>query len=277
MYAVTAAEKVLEHIIVTGKEYIMQDFPMRVLSAPLGVTHLFFVGQAGFVVKSKSGQLLGMDLYLSDCVERVEGHIGFKRLMPKIMAPYDLPFHAVIASHPHFDHFDMDAIPYFMSNPHTKLFASVNCQKEMKRLMLPDTNAIYVKPGDMQICGDFKLTFINCDHGTGAPDAVGVIVTVDGKNLLFAGDTCLRLDRVKEYLSQGYLDFMAAPINGAFGNMDEEDCAALSDALRPGVTVPCHFGMFASHGGNPGKFHKIMQKKKLPYLLMTMGEEYTFA
>ena len=43
----------------------MNDFAIRVLTAPLGKTHLFSVGQAGFIIKSKSGQLLAIDLYLS--------------------------------------------------------------------------------------------------------------------------------------------------------------------------------------------------------------------
>ena len=68
----------------------MKDFALQVLTAPLGKTHLFSVGQAGFIIKSKSGQLLAIDLYLSDCVERVEGNVGFKRLLPKILNPDDL-------------------------------------------------------------------------------------------------------------------------------------------------------------------------------------------
>ena len=66
------------------------DFALKVLTAPLGNTFLFCLGQAGFIIKSASGQLLGIDLYLSECVERVEGHIGFKRLLPKLLEPFDL-------------------------------------------------------------------------------------------------------------------------------------------------------------------------------------------
>ena len=114
------------------------DFALKVLTAPLGKTHLFFVGQAGFIIKSASGQLLGIDLYLSECVERIEGHIGFKRLLPKLLEPFDLQFDCLIATHPHYDHFDMDAIPQMMSNHITQLFASVECEKEVKRLKMLD-------------------------------------------------------------------------------------------------------------------------------------------
>ena len=254
----------------------MNDFAVRILSAAQGKTHLFAAGQAGYVIKSKSGQLLAWDLYLSECGERMEGHIGFKRLLPKILLPQEISFDWIVASHPHFDHFDMDSVPILMSSPKTKLFASIECRKEAERLFMKHDRTAYVRPGETYSAGDFTLHFINCDHGTGAPDAVGAVITVDGKNFFFAGDTCLRLDRIPEILSFGNIDVMIAPINGAFGNLNEHDCALLSRNVRPVLTVPCHYGMFAAHGGNPRLFMEYM-KEECPdnsYLLMCMGEEY---
>lgn len=251
----------------------MNDFAIKILTAPLGHTCLFAAGQAGFIIKSASGQLLGIDLYLSECVERVEGHVGFKRLLPRIIEPFDLEFDVVIATHPHFDHFDVDAIPLMMSNKRTRFFGSVNCKQEIERLNINDRIS-YVVPGDQHKAGDFDIQFVNCDHGTGAPDAVGVIITVDGKRIYETGDTCLRLDRVDEYKTYGPFDVMIAPINGAYGNLNEQECAELSNALKPKLTVPCHYGMFASHGGDPGKFCEIMkvQYPKNNFELMAMGE-----
>ena len=116
------------------------DFATQILTAPLGKTHLFAVGQAGFIIKSKKGTLLGIDMYLTDCVERVEGHVGFKRLTPKVLMPTDIQFDYVVATHPHYDHFDMDAIPVLMSNSHTKLIASLNCKQETERLLMVQDN-----------------------------------------------------------------------------------------------------------------------------------------
>lgn len=256
----------------------MNDFAIRVLTAQAGKTHLFSVGQAGYIIKSGSGQLLGIDMYLSECVERVEGHMGFKRLLPKILSPLDLEFDVVITTHPHKDHFDIDAIPEVMSNKRTQLLASVDCSELIRELEMTEENVTYVKPGDSRTIGDFKIDLTNCDHGTGAPDAVGVIVTVDGKRIVEVGDTCLRLDRVSEYQSQGQVDVLISPINGAYGNLNEIECAKLSDAVKPALIIPCHYGMFASHGGDPGKFYQIMteQYPEQKFLLMAQGERYTF-
>ena len=255
----------------------MTDFAIQVLTAPIGKTHLFSVGQAGFIIKSAVGQLLAMDLYLSDCVERVEGNAGFKRLLPKILCPMDLQFDAVVATHFHRDHFDIDAVPSLMSNGKTRLFASEDCRESVKQLEMTDRNITYVKTGMTCECGDFSLEFVDCDHGTGAPLAVGVIVKVDGKIIFETGDTCLRLDRVDEFKTHGIPDVFIAPINGEFGNMNEYDCARFAEAMNAKLTVPCHYGMFASHGGNIGRFYEIMTKDypKLDFCMMAQGERMT--
>lgn len=255
----------------------MIDFASKVLNAEIGKTHLFSVGQAGYIIKSSKGSLLGIDMYLSECVERLEGNKGFKRLLPKILKPFDLIFDVVVATHPHLDHFDIDSIPMLMSNDKTHLMTSVETEQFVKRMMLPDKNISYVIPGDKKIIDDFEIEFVNCDHGSGAPDAVGVIITVDGIRIYEAGDTCLRVDYAEELTKKGPFDIMIAPINGAYGNLDERDCAVLADILKPKLTIPCHYGMFASHGGNPGLFYKIMTEEYSDnaFILMAQGEKIT--
>lgn len=244
------------------------------MSSPAGRTCLFSVGQAGYIIKSAYGQLLAIDLYLSDCVERTEGHMGFKRMLPKILRYDELIFDVVITTHPHLDHFDIDTIPGLMSSSYTRLYCSVNCKKLIQQTQMNyfDDKITYIKPGDRYLEGDFAINFVNCDHGSDAPDAVGVVVEVDGKKIYEAGDTCLRLDRINEIKKFKGLDVLIAPINGKYGNMNERDCIKLSKALRPGLTIPCHYGMFASHGGNSDLFYEEMEKTDLDYLIMTQGE-----
>ena len=249
----------------------MRDFATKVMTTK--GTNIFSVGQAGYIIKSESGQLLAIDLYLSNCVERVEGHKGYKRLLPQILNPSELTFDIVICTHPHLDHFDMDAVPEMLSKG-SKLFCSIDCEKLVKQLQMEYYNEqiTYVKPGDKVSVGDFDITFVNCDHGVGAPDAVGVVVNVDGKTIYEVGDTCLHLDRLEEI--PRLLDILIAPINGAYGNLNEEECTVLAEKVSPRVTIPCHYGMFASHHGDVGKFYDLMVAKKLPFILMQQGEQY---
>ena len=106
-------------------------------------------------------------------------------------------------------------------------------------------------------------------------EEVGVIISVDGKNILEVGDTSLHLDWKNEYLSIGPIDVLIAPINGAYGNLNEKEAAELAKCLRPKITVPSHFGMFPSHGGDSGVFIEYMRKEKMPYKILTMGEDWS--
>ena len=252
----------------------MKTLKDNILLAPLGKNYLFWVGQAGFIIKSATGKLIGIDLYLSECVEQVEGHVGYHRLMPQILDPKDIQFDIIIATHFHRDHFDVDAIPSLMSNGITQLFCAYDCLDDVNRLGVDKKRTTFVRPGDIHTIDGVKLTFIESDHGEGAPQETAVIITVDDKRICEVGDTSLHLDWKDMYLSEGSLNVLIAPINGAYGNLNEQENVILTEALRPGLTVPCHFGMFASHGGHPGLWKEIIETK-LPnqkYKIFTMGE-----
>lgn len=249
----------------------MLDLKTRVLTGTGPA--LFSTGQAGYIIKSSSGQLLAIDLYFSNCVERLEGHAGFKRLLPRILEASDLNFDVIICTHPHLDHFDIDAVPEMMGHG-SRLFCSAGCEKLIHQLRMGyyGNFITYVKPGDHEAAGDFDITFVNCDHGAGAPDAVGVVIKVDGKTIYEVGDSCLRLDRVSEIPAP--LDVLISPVNGMYGNMNSEDAVKLAEALKPKITIPCHYGMFASHGGDLKQFYELTAKRQIPALIMQQGEEF---
>lgn len=252
----------------------MIDFAKKVKKTPLGSTILYWVGQAGFIIRSKTGRIIGIDLYLSECVESVEGHVGYHRLMPQILGYDELEFDVLIATHFHRDHFDIDAMPGLMANGKTKLYCAYDCQDDVERLVIDNNRVQYVKPGDSFDMAGFHIDFIHSDHGAGAPLEAAPIVTVDGKHILEAGDTSLHLDWKDEYLKAGALDVLIAPINGAYGNLNEQENVDLTAVLKPKQTVPCHFGMFASHGGHPGLWKDLMEEQ-LPgqkYKIFTQGE-----
>ncbi len=243
--------------------------------AQLGKIHIFSLGQAGFLIKNAKGNLLAIDPYLSDSVERVEGSVGFKRLLPKILNPNDISLDILICTHHHRDHFDIDSVPMLMRQK-TLLLCPSDCYEDVVDKHIKIDNVKFIAPGDIVEQGGFKIKFINCDHGDGAPMAVGVLIEADGVRIVEVGDTRLRLDRVNEIISEGKVNVLIAPINGAYGNMNERDCVELANAVKPNIVIPCHYGMFASHGGNPGEFHKIITTESdLEYLLMTQGEKFT--
>ena len=151
----------------------MNEFETRLLY-PDGKTSLHYVAQAGFVLKSKKGTTVGIDLYLTDCVERFD---GFKRLSPKVMSP-SAKLDYVLASHWHLDHFDIDAMPLLMANGHTRLICTDDCRDHVKNLNLDKKRVTYVKAGDTVSCDDITVHAVFCDHGENTPLAVGFVFTM---------------------------------------------------------------------------------------------------
>ena len=241
------------------------------LMFPDGKTSLFFVVQAGFVLKSKKGTTMGVDLYLTDCVERFD---GFKRLSPKVMDP-STSLDYVVASHWHLDHFDIDAMPLLMANRKTRLICADDCHDHVSNLNLDETRITYIKKGDSVKCDDITVNAVFCDHGKGAPLAVGLVFEIDGYKVYLAGDTCLRLDKAPEVAKYGPFDVMLAPINGAFGNLNEHENVELCAYHKPKVSIPCHFWTFCEQHGDPGVWAEEM-KNRLPdqrYVVMAAGEQ----
>ncbi len=252
----------------------MNDFA-QMIRIPEQKTSLSYLNQAGFILKTKSGETIGVDLYLTDCVERFD---GFKRLSPKVAAPEELFLDYVVASHWHLDHFDIDAMPFLMANGKTRLICAEDCKDHVAHLHLDESRVSYIKAGETLQCGDITLHAVFCDHGTGAPLAVGFVFELDGYKVYSAGDTCLRIDKADDIKEMGPFDVMIAPINGAYGNLNEQDNVVLSAFLQPKLSIPCHFWTFAEHHGDPGLWMQLI-KEQLPgqkYRLMAPGEQIYF-
>ena len=134
----------------------MTDTAVKINSVrvPEGKLGVFFMGQAGAVLKAPDDELLAVDLYLSDCCER---YFGFKRLKPKLIGTADVKFDYICATHAHYDHFDPDSVPALLAHG-GKLYAASDC------------------------------------HGEGTPYAVGLYITCGEKSVYIAGDTCFRPD-----------------------------------------------------------------------------------
>lgn len=246
----------------------MMTFAEKIAREPVGNGELavFWAGQAGFIFKTGRGKLIAADLYLSDCCRR---YAGFKRLLPRLMGPYDAEFDVVVATHSHYDHFDVDAMPMLLENGRTRFFGAYDTKSELERLGLKE-RLEFMRPGDSFEAEGVKITAVRCDHGELAPDAVGIILEAEGKKVYMTGDTCFRPDYFSDGIFSG-TDLLILPINGAFGNMNEAEAAKCAEIIAPGLTVPCHFWNFAEHGGDPCRFAAEM-KERGAYEIMRPGE-----
>lgn len=231
---------------------------------------LTFAGQAGFILETADGYRIGIDLYLSDCCQRYE---GLKRLMPFLFEPQKMNLDLLVATHAHYDHFDPDSVPLMMQNKKTKLIAAWDVKEEAEKLCLENHRITYLKVGEIFKNETVFIKAMPCDHGEEAPEAIGLLIEISGKKIYVAGDTCFREDYFKNADVQKP-DVFIMPINGAYGNMNEEEGARAVGMLKAKLSIPCHFWNFAGHFGNPYLFMQEMDEKypDIPYNLMRMGE-----
>ena len=230
------------------------DFVTRFRQAAPGKDEiaLFWLGQAGFLIKTPSGRAIAIDPYFSDYVMHSipEEGLGFKRLSPPPCEAGDIPFDALLISHEHGDHFDQESIGALMENGATQVYTNITSLEIMKGMPLDRSRVHLLKKGEPVDLPDCRLIPVDCDHGALAPEALGLILDFGFIRLYYAGDTALTPERLAVPL-EIRPEAAILPINGAFGNLDGEQAARYAGMLGCRVCVPCHFWTFPLHHGDP--------------------------
>lgn len=216
---------------------------------------IFWISQAGFVYKTPTGRVIFVDPYLTDYVARSlpEYGDGFKRMTITPIEPEEVDADLVISTHNHPDHLDMDALPALVQNSRTHFLGAPDCLSNYQDAGVPDDRYSIIGKGETIDFGDFQVTGVDADHGELAPDALGIVLTVDGIRVWQVGDTAYRPEIWQDVLSTD-IDVIIPPINGAFGNLDNVEAAKLAQLSGAKIAIPCHFWLFPLHNGNPMEF-----------------------
>lgn len=241
----------------------------RECKTPPGSVSLAWLGQAGFLLKNSAGKVLALDVYLSDLVERLDGN---KRIMPALFTAEEMTPDLILVSHEHADHLDLDTLPAWLSKGIPMLTNGSSLKMcEQEGIKTESIRAMAV--GDVREAEGFKVEAVFSRHGDWSPEALGFLIETDGVTVYFTGDTSFETRRLSA-LAERDIQVMIPPINGEYGNMNERDAAMLASLVKPKVTVPCHFWLFARHGGSPYQFETAMKTyapDSGPYI-MALGE-----
>lgn len=229
-----------------------------------------WLGQAGFLLKAPDGTTMVLDPYLTECGERIR---GFKRLSPMLIAPEELSADYYVTSHLHFDHFDYDAIPIVAQHAKKTLFLGPgSCQEKFIEMGIPVHRCRRLDRGERYQDNRILIQAVLADHGSMAPDAIGILMEFAGHRLYFSGDTSFRRELLLDVKQFGP-DIAVLSVNGAFGNMNAEEGAAAAELTGAKYAIPCHFWTFMEHGGLPGDFcEKLLQRGGCQPLCFRQGE-----
>lgn len=212
-----------------------------------------WIGQNGYIL-SDGQTTLCIDPYLSDVVNRVADRA---RMVDAPFSPDELNADALICTHNHLDHVDIDAIP-LMDKEHMSFYAPTDCKQTLSELGV--THFIPFDEGAVCKIGVFELRAFFADHTV---PSIGVMVTYGDTTMYFTGGTYYN-----QRLTQNKCDILFICINGKLGNMDVNDAIKLSNEIAPTTAVPNHYGMFESNTEDPTHFTALNS------FIMEFNKEY---
>lgn len=207
------------------------------LNVRSGTIACAWLGQAGYLLKSHGGLTVMIDPYFSDECERLE---GLRRQFEPPITTAELQPDLLLVTHGHLDHFDEPTIRAYASAGRTTLFAPPSCTARASSLGWPASRLRAFQPGQSATRGGCRVTATFARHTL--PDAIGLLLTVDGIRLWHSGDTEYD-EHLRAGATQG-VDIAFICINGGGGNMNAREAALLAWQLKPRTVVPMHYGMW---------------------------------
>lgn len=223
-----------------------------------GTLAVWWLGQSGFVVKSRFGTLV-IDPYLSDSLtlkyagtERPHVRMTANPIAPAELTGVDL----VLASHKHTDHMDpATLVPLLGANPRAELGVPESLVHHCEKMGLPARRIFGLDDGWTYERAGFLVRAIPSAHESLDRDSVGrllylgFVVEADGRRLYHSGDGVV-YEGLIENLGPAPFDVLFLPINGRDpargvpGNMSAAEAIDLASVVRPRFVVPHHYDMF---------------------------------
>lgn len=246
---------------------LIRDTPV-----PIGGVHIWWLLQAGFVIKSPSGHMICIDPYLTDSVIT---SYGVARGFPAPISPEEADFDAVLATHPHDDHQDPETIIPFSKHPKTKYVGPFSVIKLARAGGFYGDRGIILNRGESTMIGDIKIEAVYARHMfelEKTPDAAGYLVTVGKWRIYHSGDTEYDAQIVDD--TEGRTDISLICINGVTGNMDTKEAAFLAWRQGTKLAVPMHFGLWKPENDYESKATLDLDVFIDTYLALEPGGKY---
>ncbi len=217
---------------------------------PARSVHIWWLYQAGFVIKSPGGTMIAIDPYLS---ESVLMSYGIGRGVPAPLTAAEVAFDAVVVTHPHDDHLDPDCVIEFAAHQMTSFVGPASTVKIARGGGFPAARTHALLRGASVEIGDITIEAVMARHEFApepTPDALGYVITAGGRRIYHSGDTEYDARIVDD--TEDRVDVSLVCMNGTAGNMDVDEAAVLAWRQRPRLAVPMHFGLWRDEDYGPG-------------------------
>jgi L-ascorbate metabolism protein UlaG (beta-lactamase superfamily) len=248
------------------------------LQAPCTEPELYWLGQAGFLIRSP-GLTWVVDPYLSDrLAEKYRNHeFSHERVMPAPLSAPEMPeLDFVFCTHHHGDHLDGPTLEWIAANrPHTRFVVPAGIAAEMSRLALPAERVLWAEADrTITLAPDFVVTPVPAAHeefgfdDRGRHRFLGYLFHCGTLKLYHSGDS-VPYDGLSGRIAALRPDLALLPVNGSRRELRERNIAgnfSLAEAIelcrcaRVPVMMAHHFGMFAFNTADPALIDKAARE-----------------
>ena len=237
--------------LLESREYMrsIRQFPV-----PADCLAIWYMGQNGFILRDGAGPVIGIDLYLSNSCATSFAHLPFRldRQLPVFIEPEDLDIDVFITTHSHQDHADPETIRRVKQSGTMRFVGPFDSISVYRNCGVPDSRCQLIHPGELIELGSSVTLQATFALPTDATDLnhTGTLLTFPNSIRFHnTGDTAYA-ERLAA-LWPGEVDICAICINGGFHNLAASQAAAIVQAIRPRVVVPCHYDMMVNNTGSP--------------------------
>lgn len=223
---------------------------IRQQRVPAGSLALWWLGQAGFVLKTPGEIVAAIDPYLTNSCKALGEKFGFNmdRMVPPPMRPEELSelLDLYAMTHSHQDHLDPETLAGYRAAGGTGPFlAPAETALKLHALGIPTGEVRVVWPNHTQTVSDLTLraTFAIPFGGDDLTHVGYMAFVEDGPTVYFTGDTAYH-DVLAAAAAEHKPDALVVVINGAFRNMGPAEAAKLAKQLDVKTVIPCHHDLF---------------------------------
>ncbi|MHB8646598.1 MAG: MBL fold metallo-hydrolase [Thermomicrobiales bacterium] len=285
-----------------GKEIVAD---VDALMPPPGLLAVWFIGQAGFILKFPSGTVCYLDPWLSDLA-------GWTRAYPIPLDP-NLVTHCdiLLTSHDHGDHIDVDADPIILRrSPQAIWVAPRGAEALVRRLGGTEERTVLLDGDGSATVRDVRITAIPSTHygffseerytpteeayyatiparlppeRRGKERFIGFVLECDGFTLYHAGDNNGYRGFLERLARWPAFDLLFLPINGRdwfreqqgmIGNFTFREAAGVADRVHARLLIPYHYDGFVGNNEYPDTLVRYVQNDgpRVPVRVVGVGE-----
>lgn len=233
---------------------------------------LWWLGQAGFLVKTPGGQVVALDPYLSNSCKAIGEQHGFdfdRQVPPPIRAEELAGADAWLFTHSHQDHCDPETLAAARgAGGRGPYVAPPETIDKLRALGVLETELLMIWPNKVHTLGDLSIraTFAIPLAGDDLTHVGYLLGVRGGPTVYFTGDTGWH-EVLADAMAPHRPDVLVTVINPAFKNLSPAEAAQLARRLDVKAVIPCHYDLFADNCQPP-------QMLRTNLKLQGMGDRY---